>query len=60
MLADFGECCCVSATNLAAASPELTAVCSGKTVQILIDAARPCGGGVAAQDDATPLELRKR
>ena len=25
--------------------PELTAVCSAKTVQILIDAAGPCGGG---------------
>jgi len=31
-----------------------------KTVQILIDAARTCGGGAAAQDDGTPLELRKR
>jgi len=40
--------------------PELTAVRSGKTMHILIYAARPCGGGLAAQDDGIPLKLRKR
>jgi len=45
----------------------LPAACPGKPVQISIDAAGPCGGGVAAraQHDAdktmvTLLELRKR
>ena len=49
MLADFGECCCGSATNVATASPKLTAVSPGKPEQILIAAAGPCGGGVAAR-----------